>query len=202
MLCKNMRILSLMLVVLSALGSVNARACETMEQALNLMFKLNVVSAEYQLKAATGDPAAGQWDRRRVELVVAMAPAADLMAKKRYAEACALYRQVARDFAVDLDKVRSMTVADYDRYEKKHPGKSPCSVTALVTRINELAGKSVQQAEDSPVRKYMDSVLAQYSFLSATDINAVCIFLQEAEAKVHAMTGTPDRSGGSVRRAP
>ncbi|OQX17775.1 MAG: hypothetical protein BWK76_09670 [Desulfobulbaceae bacterium A2] len=202
MMGKNRWMLSLLLVVLSVLGSANTRACETMEQALNLMFKLNVVSAEYQLKAATGDPGSGQWDRRRVELVVAMVPAADLMAKKRYAEACAVYKQVARDFSFDLDKVRSMTVADYDRYDKKHPGKSPCSVTALVTRINELAGQSVQQAEDSPVRKYMDSVLAQYSYLYATDINAVCKFLQEAEVQLQGMSGIPDRSGGSVRRTP
>jgi len=199
---KNRWMLSLLLAVLSVLGRANARACETLEQSLNLMFKLNVVSAEYQLKAATDDPGSEQWDRRRVELVVAMAPAADLMAKKRYGEACAVYKQVARDFAADLDKVKSMTVADYDRYDKKHPGKSPCSVTALVTRSNELAGQAVHQAEDSPVRNYMDFVMAQYSYLYATDINAVCNFLQEAEAKVHEMTGMPDRSGGSVRRAP
>lgn len=186
-------------VLLSCLlASASAMACTTKEQALNTMLKLNVVAAEYQLKGAGDEPDAAEWEQRRIALITAMVPYADLIAKDRYAEACNGYRDVAEEFEIDLASVKSMTVQGYDKYDKKHPAKDACSTASLATRVGELGSQYEQQAHGSPVHKRLNYAYAKYSYLYATDINAVCGFLKKAEAGLKDLQSVPDRSGGKV----
>lgn len=195
---KNLLIRNVLLSCLFA--SASAMACTTKEQALNTMLKLNAVAAEYQLKGASDEPDSAEWEQRRIALITAMVPYADMIAKDRYADACNGYREVAEEFEIELANIKSMTVKDYDKYDKKYPPKNPCSTLSLVTRINELGSEYGQQAHDSPVRKRLDFANAKYSYLYATDINAVCGFLQEMEASLKGLPSVPDRSGGKVSR--
>ena len=195
---KNLLIRNVLLSCLFA--SASAMACTTKEQALNTMLKLNAVAAEYQLKGASDEPDSAEWEQRRIALITAMVPYADMIAKDRYADACNGYREVAEEFEIELANIKSMTVKDYDKYDKKYPSKNPCSTLSLVTRINELGSEYSQQAYGSPVRKRLDFANAKYSYLYATDINAVCGFLQEMEASLKGLPSVPDRSGGKVSR--
>jgi hypothetical protein len=190
-----------LLPLLFILLSSNSFACDTNEEALNTMLKLNVVSAEYQLKAASDEPDAETWNLRRVEFIVAMVPYAKMIAEKQYHDACVGYRQVAEDFEVDLDKVTSMTVADYDRYDKKYPEKHACSTLSMVTRIGNLSAPYIQQEQGSPISKRINFGYAKYSHLYATDISSVCGFLNEIEESLKGMPSVPDNSGASSRRS-
>lgn len=182
------------LSLLFLLMSSNALACDTQEQALNTMLKLNVVSAEYQLKAASDAPDADTWNTRRVEFIVAMVPYAEMIAQKQYANACVGYHQVAEDFEVDLDTVMSMTVADYDRYDKKYSEKHECSTLSLVTRIGNLGILDIQKEQESVIRKRINFAYAKYSHLYATDISAVCGFLNEIEVNLKDMSSKQNSS--------
>lgn len=186
--------------MIALFASTSALACKTKEQALNTMLKMNVVSAEYQLKGANESPDAEEWANRRIQFVVAMVPYAELIANGQYAEACAGYADVATEFETDLSKIKSMTVADYDRYDKKFPAKNPCSTTSLATRIVDLSSRYGGQDEDAPIKKKMNYGYAKYSHLVATDMAAVCGFMNELEVSLSGLPNVPDRSGGSVRR--
>lgn len=179
--------ISILILLFLSAGS-NVFACDTKEQALNTMLKFNVVSAEYQLKAANDAPDANSWNLRRVELISVMAPYAEMIAKEQYSDACIGYREVAEDFEINLDTVKSMTVADYDRYDKAYPEKHECSTLSLVTRIGDLGSRYIQQEQGSPISRRIHFGYAKYSHLYATDISAVCGFLNEIEVNLKDMS--------------